>query len=106
MKSTLTPYRIDVFGTSEIEIKKGKRARKERRGWAIQAWNPVNHFEPGRLPGAGSFLFPGLHAARSTALLYFQQPEIEQVSIRTNQDKEVFRFWRPAAALQMKLFSV
>ena len=83
-----TPYRIVVFAESP------RRGRRPARGYAYMGWSPVQHFEEARLPGAGSFLYPGLHAVRRAALEYLSLPETRQVSVRTNQDREVYRFWK------------
>ena len=79
MKS-MTPYIIAVF--------------TETRGY--QLWTPEQHFSEGRLPGAGSFLFPGIHAARRAALDTFLRPDTVQVQVRTNQDRTVYLWnkWR------------
>lgn len=102
----LTPYRVIVFckGNSLlVKAKPRKNAKPQPTGYAFQAWNPVTTAEPERA-GYGTFLFPGLHAARTTAIMYLAEPETEQVSVRTNQDQEIYHFWKPSAAQQLPLF--
>lgn len=72
------PYRISVFGS---------------RG-AYAGWTPVQHYREARLPSSGSFLYPGIHAVRRAAMEYLALPETQQVSIRTNQDRQVYRFFK------------
>src|SRR5579859_5670136 len=101
---SLTPYRLIVFAEGSFTKGKGKRARTTvRQGYAYMGWNPIDYCEPGRLEGSGSFLFPGLHVARSTAIQYLEMSEVQQVSIRTNQDQEVYRFYKTRPATQTQL---
>ena len=87
----MLPLRIIVFGTQEI--RKGNKIIK--RGFGFVSWNPEQQCgQEARLPTAGSFLWPGLFATRRAALIALAQPGIEQVSIRTNQDREVARLYR------------
>lgn len=88
-------YRIQVFGTSEIIKGRGKRARAVRQGFGFDLWNPDEETAraEGR-PGFGSFVWYGMHAARRAALSALMQPGIDQVAIKTNQDQDVFRFYK------------
>ena len=90
MNSRRTPYRIVVFATGLI----GRR--KKATGYGYMGWNPHQAYQEARLPSAGSFLYPGLHAVRDAAMHYLQLPETHQVSIRTNQDRPVYRFYKDA----------
>jgi hypothetical protein len=37
--------------------------------------------------------------------MYLAQPEVEQISIRTNQDKQVYHFWKqPPREKQLEMF--
>lgn len=85
--SELTPYRADVFFT-------GKDKRGKPQGAAYCLWNPVQHYKEARLPSAGSFLFPGLHAIRRAVEAVVSDPSVTQVSVRTNQDKPIARWTR------------
>lgn len=78
--SSRTPYRVACFG--------------DRFGYIL--WNPVQVYREARLPDAGSFLFPGLHAVRAAALNELAKPGIHQVQIRTNQDRKVWIFNKQA----------
>ena len=94
----MTPYRAIVFASGFRTTGKGKRAKTVRTGYAYVAWNPNHTVESARLLGSGSFLWPGIHAVRRAALNHLILPGVEQVSIRTNQDREVFRFYREQLA--------
>jgi hypothetical protein len=60
--------------------------------YAYEAWNPVQHYNEARLPSTGSFLYPGIVAVRKAAMEFLALPETRQVSIRTNQDRHVYRY--------------
>ena len=68
----------------------------ERCVYGFVAWTPEQHYNEARLPCAGSFLFPGVHAARAEAMRYLERPNVQQVSVRTNQDRTVYLFKRHA----------
>lgn len=96
------PFRIVVFGESQtvkharVKGKKREYVRKvERQGYGFILWNPdeATAAKAGR-PGFGSFEWLGMHVARRAALDVLMQPEIMQVSIRTNQDKQIARLYR------------
>lgn len=72
----MKPYRIAVFASGTVTKGKGKKQRTEKRGYAYMGWNPDHT------------------AVRRAALDHLLLPETEQVSVRTNQDREVFRFFR------------
>jgi hypothetical protein len=60
-------------------------------------WTPVQVFDRGaRLPNAGSFLYPGIVAVRKAAMEYLSNPNVHQVSVRTDQDKQVYRYFKQA----------
>ena len=88
MNSHRTPYRIVVFATGII----GRRKKPVAYGY--MGWTPHQAYQEARLPGAGSFLYPGLHAVCRAAMHYLQLPETHQVSIRTNQDRSVYQFFK------------
>jgi hypothetical protein len=93
MENCRTPYRIVVFSKKLVA---GKRSKKYtelvQRSYAFDAWREEQSYQEARLPGAGSFLYPGIFAVRTAALQFLAQPEVHQVSIRTNQDKKVYLF--------------
>jgi hypothetical protein len=64
--------------------------------WGIQGWNHDNRHEPGRLPDSGCFTWMGIIAVRKAAMEYLARPSVTQVSVRTNQDKQVYRYFRKA----------
>lgn len=88
------PYRLVVFAQG---LKRGKRSPKvcqlNRQGVAWIGWTPHQHCgQEARLPGAGSFLYPGFLKARQAAFQYLQQPCVTQVSVRTDQDRSIYRW--------------
>ena len=83
-----TPYRIMVFAHGFRPDRKGKAF-----DYAFMAWNPVQSYQEARLPSAGSFLYPGIVAARKAAMEFLTISSTRQVSIRTNQDKQVYRYF-------------
>lgn len=91
----MTPFRIVVFGEREVIKGKGKRSRTEREGFAFVLWNPDEETatREGR-PGFGSFAWYEMPLARRAALDALLQPEITQVSIRTNQDRQIARLYK------------
>ena len=102
MKEWRKPYRIVVFASG---FRPGKRFKPTKtRGayseivpcdYGFMAWNPTQHYQEARLPSAGSFLFPGIIAVRAAAMERLTSPNVRQVSIRTDQDKQVYRsFWQ------------
>jgi hypothetical protein len=88
------PYRIIVAATGQRTVGRGKWQRTQTIGYAVVAWNGDDEarklFDPGRLPGAGTFCWPGLTAARRAALAQFADPTVHQVQVRTNQDRPVY----------------
>lgn len=80
----MTPYRVCVFARGAI----GRFKKIVSYGYDL--WNPVQYFQEARLPSAGSFLWPGLHAVRRAAMAAFEQPDVHQVQVRTNQDRIVY----------------
>jgi hypothetical protein len=55
-------------------------------------WTQTQSYQEARLSSAGSFLFPGIHAVRKAAMDALALPQTTSVSIRTNQDRKVYRF--------------
>jgi hypothetical protein len=93
----LTPYRLIVFAKKFYPIKRRKHVTEiALQEYAFMAWTPHQHYPEARLPSAGSFLFPGMHAARAEAMNYLTRPDVKQVSVRTDQDREVYRYFRHA----------
>ena len=89
------PFRIDVFGTAEVTKKRGRKTYTERQGFGYQLWNPDEDTAvlAGR-PGFGSFYFYGLGVTRRAALDALLRPGIDQVAIKTNQDKRIATLFR------------
>ena len=71
---TPTPYRINVFATGERVTGKGKRQRRHTIGYGYMGWTEHQYYREARLPGAGSFLYPGLHAVHRAAQAYLALP--------------------------------
>ena len=97
------PYRINVFGNGYRAVRRVKATRKHGiyteitpTTWGIQGWNPDNRHEAGRLPNSGCFTWVGIVAVRKAAMEYLARPNVTQVSVRTNQDKQVYRYFRQA----------
>ncbi len=89
----LTPYRINVFATSTKTMGKGKRQKTKTTGYGNMGWTPVQHaWDAGRLPSAGSFLWPGMKAVRDAAMAFLALPETHQVQILTDQSRKVWLF--------------
>jgi hypothetical protein len=89
---TRRPCRIVVFASGPLATTKRRKPRAT--GYAYIGWREHQAYSEARLPGAGSFLFPGLHAVRRAALAYLALPETHQVSIRTNQDRSIYRYFK------------
>lgn len=95
MNTSIHPFRIQVFGTNERVVGKGKRARTIRQGYGFDLWNPCEETaERAGRPGFGSFYWYGLTVARNAALDALAQPGIDQVAIKTNQDRRVVTLYR------------
>lgn len=95
MDTTVHPFRINVFGTSEVTTGKGKRAKVTRQGFGYQLWNPdEDTAERAGRPGFGSFYWYGMDVARRAALDALMQSDIDQVSIRTNQDRVIATLYK------------
>ena len=90
-------YTLNVFGTRYAPVRRLKRQTIiERQGFGFQGWNPNNDHDPGRLPGSGSFVFVGMHNVRRAAMQYLDQPGVHQVAVKTNQSKDVYRYFKHA----------
>lgn len=90
---TLTPYRVNVFAQGWRVTNRLKRVtRIERVGYGYQLWTEKQSYSEARLPGAGSFLFPGLHAVRDAALAELSKPNVHQVQVLTDQSRKVWLF--------------
>lgn len=94
----MTPYQVIVFQQGTRTTGRGKARRTVPTGSAFVAWNPSNECEAPAREGYGSFLWPGLRAARAVAMDYLTRLGCvyHQVSIRTNQDREVYRYFKHA----------
>ncbi len=91
------PYRVIVFTQSQHTTGKGKRQRTRTIGSAYVSWSPFQHCgQEARLPDAGSFLYPGFLRARQAAQLALRLPGTHQVSVRTDQDTPVYRYFKHA----------
>lgn len=88
----MTPYRLVIFATGQRTIGRGKRQRTETIGCAFMGWTADQTAEPHRLTGSGTFLYHGGIKACVAARQYLAQPNVHQVSVRTNQDRVVFRY--------------
>lgn len=88
----MTPYRLIVFATGTRTTGRGKRARTKTVGYGYMGWTADQRAEPHRLPGSGTFCFPGLQAVRRAAMEYLALPETHCVSVRTNQDRSIYRW--------------
>jgi hypothetical protein len=94
---TRTPYRLVIVGDRYRPVREYKRWTKiELASVAWMGWTETQAYQEARLPSAGSFLYPGIHAVRRAAMEAFSQPNVRQVSVRTNQDKRVYLFNRHA----------
>lgn len=93
---TPKPYRLVIFAaryvTKRERIRPAPHVTIELQHFGYDGWNPIQHYNEARLPGAGSFLYPGLHAVRKAAMDALALPGVHQVSIRTNQDRRVYLF--------------
>src|SRR5271163_1741114 len=88
-------YTMSVFGVKYVPTKFLKKSTQiALRCWGIQGWNPDSSHEPGRLAGSGSFTFPGMFVARQMAMAYLNDPNVNQVVIKTNQGRDVYRWTR------------
>lgn len=90
-----TPYRLVIFASGfRPKRRRNTYTEIELCRFAYFGWTLTQHYQEARLPSAGSFLFPGIHAVRAAAMEALSQSGVEQVSIRTNQDKQVYRFFK------------
>lgn len=107
MKDAPTPYRLIVFGRRLRHVRTLKGRGPHRKGaqsvlepvdFSFHAWNDSDEarqlYDLGRLPGAGTFCWPGLHAVRAEAMRQVSQSGIHQISVRTNQDRRVYRYFK------------
>jgi hypothetical protein len=95
------PYCLNVFGNG---FRPGRRVKAGKNhgayteiipcGWGIQGWNPDNRHEPGRLPNSGCFTWLGIVAVRKAAMECLARPNVTQVSVRTNQSKQLYRWFK------------
>jgi len=91
------PYRVAVFSMRYRPVKQLKwMTTIERVGVGWDLWTPVQAYSEARLPSAGSFLFPGIHAVRRAAMEAFKDSSVHQVQVRTNQDRKVYLWNRQA----------
>lgn len=90
-QETRKPYRIVVFADRFRPVKQYKRYTAiEKTTVAWFGWTEKQAYREARLPSAGSFLYPGIHAVRRAAMAMFEQSGVRQVQIRTNQDQNVY----------------
>ena len=92
--NTQTPYRIAVaakryFPVGRMNPRTGF-TKMTLREFAYDLWTPTQSYQEARLPSAGSFLFPGIHAVRRAAMHALALPGVTQVQVRTNQDRIVY----------------
>ena len=94
---------LHVFGNGFRPVRRVKATKGhgiytaiEPCSWGIMGWNPENSHEPGRLPTSGCFTWVGIVAVRKAAMEYLNRPNVTQVSVRTNQDKQVYRYFKQA----------
>src|SRR5574342_1236987 len=75
-----------AFGTG-TRYSRGRKPKPTSYGY--QVWTPAlrRAGDEGRLLGSGTFGFDGFIRARAAALAEFRHPEIQQVQVRTNQDR-------------------
>lgn len=91
------PYRLNIFGQRFQAVRRlKKRTDIALVTFGFMGWTPTQHYHEARLPSAGSFLFAGMHEVRRAAMDALAQPGITQVSIRTNQDRQVYRYFKHA----------
>lgn len=87
------PYRLVAFGNMTRTTGKGKHTRTKVISFGVVAWNSDEiartMYDPGRLHGAGTFCWPGLHAVRREAMRLLAG-EYTQVQVRTNQDRVLY----------------
>ena len=88
---TCKPYRVIAFAHGWRITRKLKRVtRIEPTQYGYCLWTETQHYQEARLPSAGSFLFPGIHAVRDAAIAELSKPDVYQVQVRTNQDRKVY----------------
>lgn len=97
--SEVTRYIVKVFATHSQTVGKGKRQRIKVTGYGYMGWNAnegVYYHESARLPGSGSFVYPGFIRAFEAAQAYLRLPETHQVAIATNSGQPVYRYFKSA----------
>ena len=88
---TRKPYRLVVCADRFRPVKRLKRMTMiEKTTVAWFSWTPEQFYQEARLPGAGSFFYPGLFAVREAAMDAFKDSSVRQVQVRTNQDKKLW----------------
>jgi hypothetical protein len=86
-----TPYRLVIFADKWRIVKRYKRYTAiERTSMAWMGWTPEQYYREARLPSAGSFLFAGMHVVRRAAMTAFNDSNVRQIQVRTNQDQKVY----------------
>lgn len=90
------PYRIVVFASG---LRRGRARRQFTElipyDYAYVLWNPDQPYGlQARLSGAGCFEWPGMWAAKRAVDRVLADTYVRQVSVRTNQDKQVYRYFR------------
>jgi hypothetical protein len=87
--------RIDVFATREVTIGRRRKPTTVCVGW--QGWNadPIMADRMARLPGSGSFYWPGAIRALTAAKRLLREDEtIHQIKIETISGQEIARVYR------------
>jgi len=91
MNATVTPYTLVIAGSHWQAGKTRKNGftpiTRARSAW--QGWTADQSAGSGRLPGSGSFVFHGALRAVAAAHAALRQAHVDQVQIRTNQDRKV-----------------
>lgn len=93
LPSLLAPTRVTLFATRTVKPKRGP-AKTIGVGW--NGWNadPVMEQRMARLPGSGSFYWPGaLRAYLAVKAMMTADPTIHQAKIETISGREVARVY-------------
>jgi hypothetical protein len=89
--ANVTPYTLVIAGSHWHAGKTRKNGftpiTRQRSAW--QGWTADQSAEAGRLAGSGSFVYNGGVRAVAAARAYLRQGNVDQVQIRTNQDRKV-----------------
>ena len=90
------PYRLVISASRYIAVRERVRPAPHtviaRQDYAYMGWTATQSYQEARLPSAGSFLYPGIHAVRRAAMAVLALPSTRSVSVRTNQDHRIYLF--------------